>query len=440
MAAHRGPGREPIMSMTIIWSRFVCSMLLCSPLHAAPATTPPIPSVPIGEVAIRIPAPPGLANPSRFGIAVALEEDRLFIGCDGRRDGIPDQGRVLVFEPDELGIWIWTDTLVPPDSEPGDEFGSVLALDGDHLVIGAPGTRGHRGAAWCVELDAPGDLLQVTQRIPIADASPGDRFGESVAIHRGIVAVGAPRADVDGFLDRGRVVTASMTPDGVRIRGEPVPGRPKTGLRFGWSLAIGSMLDIGAPGADVSGPETNERVDRAGIVIRYETEAPHPRIESHQRPEAKRLERFGTCLTTVNEDALLVGSPRAFLNGVRCGVISLVSSGHPSEIGAPLLDESALGEPLVGNSSIFAAGMPGRRDDQDRPRPGIRLGGILSGNIVPRLDLLLEDRERTLISLSLSPSGEMLAIGSPDPAFDDGPEVPGEVHLVRIHPMLRPTR
>ena len=428
------------MSMNIIWSRCAGAMLLCTPLHADPTITPPVPTVSISEVAVRIPAPLGLPNPARFGIAVAAEDDRIFIGCDGRRDGIPLEGQVLVFEPGTPGSWTWTGTLVSPKSAPGDEFGSVLALDGNHLIIGAPGSNGQRGAAWCIDLNTPGDLLQAMHQVPIPDASPGDRFGESVAIHHGIVAVGAPRADVDGFLDRGRVVTASVTTHGSRHRGEPTPTRPKSGLRFGWSLAIGAVLDIGAPGADATSDRADERIDRAGAVIRFELDPPHRRIESRHRPEAKRLERFGTCLSTAGGDSLLVGSPRGFLDEVRSGVISLVSERPPSEIGAPLQPESALGEPLVGNESIFAAGMPGRRDTHDRPKPGVRLGRVLPESIVPTIDLLLTDHERTFFSLSLSPLGRLLAIGSPDPAFDDGPEVPGEVHLVRLEPMLRFTQ
>ena len=421
------------MSTDTIRTWLAMSVLLCPPLHG----TPPIPGIPLPEVAIRIPAPPGLPNPSRFGIAVAIEPERLFVGCDGRRDGPPLEGKVLVFEPDEFGSWAWTATLVSPESQPGDEFGSVLAMDGHHLVIGAPGHDGDRGAAWCLDLTAPDDLMDSLHRIPIPNASPGDRFGESLAVRRGAIAVGAPRADVDDHLDRGRVVTSRVSPRGVEHQGEPAPARPKPGLRFGWSLAIGTMLDIGAPGADAIGPGPGKRIDRAGVVVRFEIEPPHDRVEAITRSKAGRLERFGSCLSTTAGEGLLVGSPRAVLDGVRSGVVSLVSPHTMAEIGDPHQPESGFGEPLVGDRSIFIAGIPGRRDADDRPAPGVRLGRRLSQGLVPAIDLLLEDRRRTLLTLALSRSGRILAIGTPDPAVDDGPEVPGEVHLVRLEPMLR---
>ncbi|MEE2972189.1 MAG: hypothetical protein VX672_03605, partial [Planctomycetota bacterium] len=99
--------------------------------------------------------------------------------------------------------------------------------------------------------------------------------------------------------------------------------------------------------------------------------------------------------------------------------------------------ETGLGLPLAAGRRIFAAGMPGRRGRDERPEPGIRVGSIRPGALVPRLDLVLEDRSRTLISLGLDRKRGILAVGSPDPAFDDGPEVAGFVHLIRLEPLLR---
>lgn len=93
---------------------------------------------------------------------------------------------------------------------------------------------------------------------------------------------------------------------------------------------------------------------------------------------------------------------------------------------------------MASDGLVFAAGMPGRRDDDGRPAPAVRLGTIRPGGPKVELDLLFGDRERTLIALGLSATGGTLAIGSPDPAIDDGPVVPGEVHLIRLPPLFRP--
>ena len=402
-------------------------------------SAPPVPTVPLATVGTHIPAPLGLPGAARFGIAVALEDDRLFVGCDGRRDGIPLAGQVLVFLPDGIGGWRWTDTIVSPDAAIGDEFGSSLALDQGHLIIGSPGSNQERGAAWCVDLQAPDAAVAVAsiRRIPIPDARPGDRFGETVAIRGMIAAIGAPRANVEDILDHGRVVSVDLEGPRVEHLFEPVPGRAETGLRFGWSLAIGTSLDIGAPGADAPPSSDHPRVDRAGVVIRFELFPPHDRIESVRRSVPGRLERFGSFLAG-GDEAVIAGSPRAFFDDVRSGTIAMISPDSEFEIGAPSHPEAGLGGPVASSGLAFAAGMPGRRGVDGRLEPAVRLGVIRSGALKVELDLVLGDRERTSIALGISPTGRTLVIGSPDPAFDDGPVVPGEVNLVRIQPLLRP--
>ncbi|MCP4834329.1 MAG: hypothetical protein GY895_06130 [Phycisphaera sp.] len=400
-------------------------------------STPPVPEVPLPTVGTRITAPLGLPGAARFGIAVAVEDDRLFVGCDGRRDGIPLAGQVLVFLPDGIGGWRWADTIVSPDAAIGDEFGATLALDRGHLIVGAPGSNQERGSAWCVDLQAPIADVTSIRRIPIPDARPGDRFGEAVAIRGTIAAVGAPRANVEEILDHGRVVLVDLEGPRVEHLFEPIPGRAETGLRFGWSLAIGASLDIGAPGADAPPSPDHPRVDRAGAVIRFQLRHPHDRIESIRRSVPGRLERFGSHLAG-GDAAVVAGSPRAFFDDVRSGTIAVISSDPDLEIGAPSHPEAGLGGPVASNGLVFAAGMPGRRGADGRLEPAVRLGVIRSGAPKFELDLMLGDRERTSIALGVSSSGRTLAIGSPDPAFDDGPVVPGEIHLVRIQPLLRP--
>jgi hypothetical protein len=278
--------------------------------------------------------------------------------------------------------------------------------------------------------------LHRIRRVPIPNAVPGDRFGETIAIRGDLVAVGAPRSDVDGFLDRGRVVTARLTGRGLEPLGEPVPERSRTGLRFGGSILIEKDLIIGAPGAEARGHPPRLEIDRAGIVVRCALSTPHHRIESIQRSDADRLDRFGSWLAGV-EDLLLVGSPRAALNGVRSGVISMVSPGPEIEIGAADHPESGLGGPLVCNGRCFAAGMPARLTPDLRRLSGVRLGLVRPGVLVTRLDLVFNDRERTATSLALSASGGILVVGAADPSIDDGPETPGRVHLVHLDPVLR---
>lgn len=429
-----------LSSMFSSWPALACLLACSNSAKSAEAPEPATPEplvVSISEVGIQVEAPRSLENAARFGVSVALDEDRLVVGCDGVRDGPPLPGRVLIYRRLRDGRWRWARTVVSPVSAPGDEFGGTLSLDDDLLLIGAPGTDQHRGAAWCLHLEPTGDLEASLRRVPIADAMPGDRFGETVIIRGRLLAVGAPRADVAGMLDRGRVVTARLTEQGPLPVGEPVPFDVRTGLRFGWALALDSVLHVGAPGADAPDPFGPRPVDRAGAVMSFDRKPPHLPIDVVHRNPPAILERFGTSLAIAERSRLLIGSPRASLGGERTGVVGLLTSGSMVEISGDPDDETGLGLPLAAGGPVFAAGMPGRRGRDGRPEPAVRLGLVRPDALTPRLDLILQDRSRTSISLALDLEGRMLAVGLPDPAYDDGPEVAGVVHLVRLEPLLR---
>ncbi|MCP4495768.1 MAG: hypothetical protein GY825_03200, partial [Phycisphaeraceae bacterium] len=124
------------------------------PVNASPSssserveTAPAVPAIRIAEISTTI-HPPLDADPAdRFGVAVAIDPDQVFVGNDGRRDGPPAAGMVTIHERDEDG-YRETARLQSPRSRPGDEFGADLAIDDTLLVVGAPGMDDERGGAW----------------------------------------------------------------------------------------------------------------------------------------------------------------------------------------------------------------------------------------------------------------------------------------------------
>ena len=71
-------------------------------------------------------------------------------------------------------------------------FGSSLALNEDHLIIGAAGGRDVAGGAYLYIKDANDDWQLADELIP-EDVSETDGYGRSVAIHGNEYIVGAPR-------------------------------------------------------------------------------------------------------------------------------------------------------------------------------------------------------------------------------------------------------
>src|SRR5215210_5174921 len=96
----------------------------------------------------------------RFGSSVALLGDRLVVGAPGTGGTDPegnDLDRAVVFER-RNGVWVVVadlDALQPPH---GDEFGAAVALSKDFFVVTSPGpARGDRVTVFALP-DAPGDL------------------------------------------------------------------------------------------------------------------------------------------------------------------------------------------------------------------------------------------------------------------------------------------
>lgn len=85
-----------------------------------------------------------------FGAQVALLGNLLAVGAPGERsdatgingsdnnENAVGSGAIYLFERDPAGTWTQVAFVKASNTDPGDGFGSALALDGDTLVIGAP--------------------------------------------------------------------------------------------------------------------------------------------------------------------------------------------------------------------------------------------------------------------------------------------------------------
>ena len=185
----------------------------------------------------------------QFGWSVALSGTTAVIGA---RDVYSNSGAGAAYIYVK-GATSWprhpTVTLADPAGTAGDEFGTSVAIDGDTIVVGAPGAASGTGAAYVYVKGAAGWPTTPTATLPGPGGAARGGFGQSVAVSGGTVVVGA--AAVEAPLGSAAYIYVK----GV----SGWPATPSTTLadpgaaaqdQFGWSVAVsGTTAIVGAPGA-----------------------------------------------------------------------------------------------------------------------------------------------------------------------------------------------
>jgi hypothetical protein len=133
-----------------------------------------------------------------YGLAVAVDGNRIVIGSPIKYEGIMYGGAVYVYEPDGSGGWAET-KLTASDGANGGQFGQSVAVDGDIVVVGRPfeldseegpsETHGAQGAAYVYEPDGSGGWAET--KLTASDGADLDEFGSSVAVSGDRIVVGA---------------------------------------------------------------------------------------------------------------------------------------------------------------------------------------------------------------------------------------------------------
>jgi hypothetical protein len=139
------------------------------------------------------PPPPANTVGNGFGGAVAVRGDRAVVGDRWGVDSLVAEGFAYVFQLSN-GAWNVEATLRPPDPIRNDHFGAAVAIDGDYLVVGAPGvTSGGRpnvGGAYV--FDRVGTMWRLQRKLEPSNTHSVNNFGEAVAISGNTLVVGDP--------------------------------------------------------------------------------------------------------------------------------------------------------------------------------------------------------------------------------------------------------
>jgi hypothetical protein len=226
----------------------------------------------------RIFDPAPAATASAFGGALGLSGDTLAVGAGSLTAPI---GSVYVYER-SAGVWLLSTQLQPPRAV-GLGFGTALALAGETLVVGAPGSAAGSasGAAYVYARDGAAWRRQAV--LTAASPAPGDRFGRAVAAaHQHVLAGGS------GFAEIFDLVSATWQRTAV------LPGSG-AGSGFGDSAAASDeTLAVGDPASQ-----------RVSLFIHTGAGWLH---QADIIPPDAQAGGFGSAIS-LSQDALLVGAP-----------------------------------------------------------------------------------------------------------------------------------
>jgi hypothetical protein len=172
-----------------------------------------------------------------FGYPAVISGEYAAIGARGDDDKGEDAGAVYIFHNNGI-TWIEQQKLTPVDGEPGDGFGSCVALSGNRLIAGARGDDDSGEDAGAVYIFYREDASwSEQQKLVPENSEQDDGFGYGLGISDGYVFVGAPYDDEKGS-DSGAVYVYGWTGT-TWIRWQkllPPGGQAQT--HFGYQLAL----------------------------------------------------------------------------------------------------------------------------------------------------------------------------------------------------------
>ncbi|HEU5049814.1 MAG TPA: choice-of-anchor B family protein [Gemmatimonadales bacterium] len=165
---------------------------------------------------LTLPLQPGMGAFAQFGASILFHEGTLYIGAPGLTQGM---GAVIRFAWDSVNNrWNPQGGLLPFDATPGTQFGTSVAVLGNELWIGAPGSSQFEGRIFRYTRDSAGAFTNATK---IAYDTAGRQYGfGSLVVGTGDLAVVA-MGNAD--FGEGRAAIVSRSGSGLAqhsVRGE----------------------------------------------------------------------------------------------------------------------------------------------------------------------------------------------------------------------------
>ena len=197
---------------------------------------------------------PDATNSAMFGASVAVQGSEVFVGAPQATHNGARTGAVYSFGFNGTA-WVLQQKLIAAGTVQSDQFGSSLAVEGNRLVVGAPGADPGMipGAGTAYVFERQGGVWVERTALTATSSNAGAALGTAVAIHNGAVAVSAP-AEYTDVMDSGAIlIYEEVGQSWVQTARVKDPGRHAYD-HFGESFVFsGDRLIVGAPDADDGG-------------------------------------------------------------------------------------------------------------------------------------------------------------------------------------------
>jgi uncharacterized repeat protein (TIGR01451 family) len=185
----------------------------------------------------------------RFGQSVSVSGDTVVVGApaDNTPFGVA-AGSASVFVRSGA-VWILQQRLLPSVGAADDSFGGSVSVDGDTLVVGAPGrdvpiTNG--GAVFVFVRS--GTTWSEQQQIVAAGGGVGDAFGASVAVSGDTALVGVPYDNTPAGVDAGSASVFVRSGTTWTPQQQMLASDAAAGDYFGYAVSVaGDTAVVGAP-------------------------------------------------------------------------------------------------------------------------------------------------------------------------------------------------
>ena len=256
--------------------------------------------------------PSSYRDADRFGFSVALNADHLVVGATrAAPSGTSVTGAAFVFH--RSGD-TWTEVAKPvaPDASSFDRFG-VVAMDGEVLVVGSPeddhSAVGNAGSAYVFERNQGGaDDWGLVTKIFAADPTDGAKFGTSLAIAGDTIVVGCPEDNPGGISSAGSAYVFQRNQGGMDTWGQVSKMTAADGAA---GDLFGSVVGISGDTVVVGTPEDNHVEAEAGsayIFARNQGGADAwGQVAKLTAADAASDDNFG-CSVSISGDAVVVGA------------------------------------------------------------------------------------------------------------------------------------
>lgn len=194
----------------------------------------------LGVVALLAPLGAGAAQESNFGRAMAGNATELLVGQPVNWYG---PGTVYAYRLDGSGRLREQARITAPDTARMDDFGRAIALDGNTLAVGAPRKRNGTGVTYVL---TRASARAAWRHAAVLEAPSPGQFGNALALQGDDLLIGAPGDSAGGAVHHYR-----RQGDAWRLANTIRPGDAAGLAGFGGALSLGAeWLLVGAATAD----------------------------------------------------------------------------------------------------------------------------------------------------------------------------------------------